>query len=84
MDFQSKQMSEAIIIKNQRARELKISENTPRYPYFLVLKFQPDQTIFNLPFGIIFKTGKLIRPPCNIPQSAQNSGTMAFTIGFLA
>ena len=48
---------------NSRARGLKISENTLRYPYFLVLKFQLDRTIFDLLFGVIFKTGKLICPP---------------------
>ena len=34
--------------KNQRARELKISGNTPRYPYFLLLKFQLGRTMFDL------------------------------------
>ena len=62
MDFQSQQMSEAIIIKNHRARELKISENTPRYPYFLVLKFQPDRTWFDPFFDIIFKNREINLP----------------------
>ena len=48
--------------KNQRARGLKISGFTPRYPYFLLLKFQLDRTMFDLLFSIIFKTGKSIQP----------------------
>ena len=49
--------------KNRRARKLKISENTPRYPYFLVLKFQPDRTWFDPFFDIIFKNREIKSPP---------------------
>ena len=64
-------MSEAIIIKNQRARELKISENTPRYLYFLVLKFQPDRTWFDPFFSVIFQNREINYAPPVYPVVTQ-------------
>ena len=49
--------------KNRRARKLKISENTPRYPYFLVLKFQPDRTWFDPFFSVIFQNREINYAP---------------------
>ena len=60
--------------KNRRARKLKISENTPRYPYFLVLKFQPDRTWFDPFFDIIFKNRE-INLPLPVTMHYVHSGT---------
>ena len=61
-------MSEAILTKNTRARELKISGFTLLYPYFMLLKFQLDRTEFDLFFHQFFDHRENNYPPpvfCN-------------------
>ena len=48
---------------NFRARELKISGITQEYLYFVLLKFQPDRTIFDLKILLFTRGAHLKRPP---------------------
>ena len=50
----SNNMSEVDMTKNRNARSLKISENAPQYPNFMLLKFQLDRSISNITFIVFF------------------------------
>ena len=47
-------MSEVDMTKNSNARSLKISENAPQHPNFMLLKFQLDRSISNISFIVFF------------------------------
>ena len=69
---------ETILARNPCARRLKNWGNTPRYPHFMVSKFQPDRKrfdqVFELVFGnnyfllVIYKIQSNFWPPKNLEK----------------